>query len=103
MTAQWLRLRSEQKPSSTGTYVNLSNGARLGVREYARNGAKWEVWMKQAGLNAETLGDGYATEADALSALDDLMAETDFRQLQPPVTEEEIAPDVADEKEEEVK
>lgn len=103
MTAQWLRLRNERKPSSNGTYIDLSNGVRLGVREYSHNGVKWEVWLKQSvSQNAETIADGYASEAEALGALDDFMSESDFRQLQPPITAEETT--VAnDEDEEEVK
>lgn len=101
MTAQWLRLRCTQRLSSNGTYINLSNGARLGVREYSQFGSKWEVWSKLGAATAETLADGYATEAEALSALDALMSEfADVVQLQLPASEtaddEEVTTDDGD-------
>ena len=97
MTA-WIKLRNERRATSNGAYVNIENGSRVGVREYSLGGnARWEVWLK-VGVQApaETLADGYESPEEALSALDEFMAETDYRQLQPPRSAEEKADDVAD-------
>lgn len=86
----WLRLKTERRPNHTSTYLNLDNGTRLGVATYSRNAAdRWEVWLKLANGPMETLADGYATVEEAEAALDDLMGQFDFIQLQPPVSVEE--------------
>ncbi len=90
----WLRIKTEEANQGDGTYVNLDNGARMGVTEYsARNASspRYRVYLAQHGQPSQVLRDGYLTREDAIGALDEFMSENEFRQLQDPVTEAERA------------
>jgi hypothetical protein len=89
----WLRIRSEEKHNGNGTYINLENSSRIGVQEYQHRDStpRWRVWYGGYQQVAQTLGDGYLSEADALAALDALMSEFEFIELTPPITAEEKA------------
>lgn len=94
----WLRLRNSRRASSNGTYLNLDNGNRLGVGTYSSYGTEmYEVWLRAGQRPAETVADGYPTEKEALAALDALMSEYKFTELQPPVSDEEKSEDEQEE------
>lgn len=103
--AKWLKLRNERRGTSNGAYVSIETGNRVGVREYSHFGTKHEIWFKPGQQPAEVLGDGYATEAEALSALDEFMSEyCDVIQLQVPEWEQaQVEASVNGDEEEEVK
>lgn len=95
-----------------GKTVNLETGQVFDIRytDDDRLVRTWEVYtsspnLRSAGANGLALKTGYKTEEEARAALDDFLSSHKIKsvQVQPPVTEEEIAEESADESAEESK
>jgi len=78
----WIKL-------SSNDYLCIPTGATLSVTSLSST--NWRVGTSVLGSTISTVRSGFVTEEDARAALDELMGEQGFEQIQPPVTEEEKA------------
>lgn len=85
----WIKTENNQ-------YLDLNSGTVLFVSRYheavnhaAQNVELYRVQVESRNYAPKTLSSGYVDEVAAQDALDELMSGEEFKEIQPPVTEEE--------------
>lgn len=92
----WLKLKN-------GTYVNTETGGSFNIshtdNSIVGRRVTWFILFNMSGFGRGlTVMDEFATKEDAQEVLDEFMTELDYKEIQPPVSEEETRT-VAEEKE----
>jgi hypothetical protein len=89
--------------TTNNQYVDLDNGTVLFASRYhdtvnsVADVERWRVQVESRNYAPKILAEGYADEAEAYAALEEFMSGEDFKELQPPVSDEESADTAADE------